>query len=61
MVFGSMSIKRKIFHQNPGYTMDNYFVMDAILDWSGNDDIGIIGTNARNRLPKDIKMFYLHK
>ena len=41
--------------------VDNYFVTDTVLDWAGNEVLGIIGTNLRNRLPKDIKPFYLHK
>ena len=35
--------------------------MDKVDYWDGNLDLGIIGTNARNRPPKDIEPFYLHK
>ena len=42
-------------------TVDNYFIKDAILDWAGNVCLGIIGINARNRLPNDIETFYLQK
>ena len=41
--------------------MDNYFVMGAVFDWYGNKGLGIIGTNVRNRPPKDIGPFYPHK
>ena len=56
-----MSIERKLFHENPTTTVDHYFVMENILDWSVNTGLGIIGTNASNILLKDIKPFYLHK
>ena len=56
-----MSINRKLFHDNPTMTVDNYFVADAVIDWGGNKCLEIIGTNARNSLPKDIKTFYPHK
>ena len=61
MVRGIMSSKRKLFHKKPMTKVDNYFFIDAVLDWDGNVDLGIIGTNARNRTPKDIEPFYLHK
>ena len=61
MVSGSMPISRKLFHEKPTTTVDNYFVMDAILDWAVNAGLGIIGINVRNRLPKNIEPFYLHK
>ena len=61
MVRGSMSRKRKLFHDKPMTTVNSYFVKDVVLDWAGNKDIGIIGTNARNRLPKDNKPIYLHE
>ena len=61
MVYGIVSIKRKLFHDNPTTTVENYFVTDAVLDWVGNEGLGIIGPNSRNRIPKDIKPFYLHK
>ena len=32
-----------------------------VVDWTGNAGLVIIGTNVRNRLPKDIEPFYLHK
>ena len=56
-----MSSKRKLFHEKPKTTVDHYSVTGAILDRAGNTGLGIIGTNARNRLPKDIEPFYLHK
>ena len=61
MFSGSMSINRKLFHDNPTMTVDNYFVADAVVDWGGNKCLEIIGTNARNSPPKDIKTFYPHK
>ena len=61
MVRGSMSRKRKLFHEKPTTTVIKYFVTDTVLDWAGNSGFGIIGTNAKNRLPKNIKPFYLHK
>ena len=50
-----------MFRDNPTMTVENYFVTDDVLDWAGNEGLGIIGTNGRNRLPKDIVPFYLHK
>ena len=61
MVRGSMSSKRKLFHEEPTTTVDNYFVTDVVLDWSGNWGILIISTNVRDCLPKDVKSLYLHK
>ena len=61
MVSGSMSTKRKLFHEHPTATVDNYFVTDNVLDWADNGDLGIIDKNARKRIPKDIELFYLHK
>ena len=48
-----------MFHDNPTTTVDNYFVTDTVLDWAGNEGLGIIGTNMRHSTPKDIEMFYL--
>ena len=59
MVRESMSSKRKLFHDNPTTTVDNYFVMRAIIDRASNVGIYIIGTNESNRLPKDMETFYL--
>ena len=61
MFHGSMSIKRKLFHANPTMTVENYSVMGAVLYLARNEGIVIIGTNARNRFPKDIEPFYLYK
>ena len=61
MVLGVMSRKKNLFHDKPTTTVDNYFVTDSVIDWYGNACIGIIGKNARNRLPEDIEHFYLHK
>ena len=61
MVRVIMSSKRNLFHYNPPTTVDNCFVTDSVLDWDGNEVLVIIVTNARNRLPKDTKPFYLHK
>ena len=61
MVYGGISRKKKLFHDKPKMTVDNYFVTDAVPDWAGNNSIGIIGKNARNRPPKDIKPLYIHK
>ena len=60
MVRGSLSIKRKLFNEKPTNMVDNYFVTDAVIDWAGNAGLGIIGTNARNRLPHDIGPLYMH-
>ena len=57
MVRGSMLRNRKLFYENPTTTVDNYFVMDALLDWASNEGLGIIGKNERNRLPKGIELF----
>ena len=56
-----MPRKRKLFRQKPTTTIDNYFVADSVLDWAGNVGLGIIGTSTRNRPPKDIEPFCLHK
>ena len=56
-----MSSKRNLFHYNPPTTVDNCFVTDSVLDWDGNEVLVIIVTNARNRLPKDVKQLYLYK
>ena len=61
MVSGSISSKRKLFHENPTATVVNYFGTEAVLDRAYNGGFGIIGKNARNRIPKDIEFFYLHK
>ena len=61
MVWGSMSRKRKLFHDKPTTTVDDYFVTDDVLHWDCNAGLGIISTNAMNRLPKDVEPFYLHK
>ena len=53
MVRESISIKRKLFHEKPMVTVDNYFVIGYVIDWDGNRGLGIIGTNARNIPPKD--------
>ena len=56
-----MSSKRKLFHDKPTTMVDNYFVTNTVIDWAGNESLGTIGTNGRNRIPKDIEPFYLHK
>ena len=56
-----MSSKRKLFHDKPETTVDKYFVTDAVIDWAGNDGLGIIFSKARNNPPKDIEPFYLHR
>ena len=61
MVSGSVSSKRELFHDKPMAMVHIYFVTDAVLDWADNGDLGIIDKNARNRIPKDTKLFYLHK
>ena len=54
MVCVSMSIKRELFCDKPTMTVDNYFVTESVLNWAGNEGLGIIGTNASNGLSKDI-------
>ena len=61
MVRGIISSKRKLFHEKKTNIVDNYFVTDTVIYWAGNVGLGIIGTNARNRLPKDFESFRLHK
>ena len=61
MVRGSMSSKRKLFHEKPTMTVEKYFFTDAIIDWDDNEGLGTIGTNARNSTPKYIEPLYLHK
>ena len=50
---------KKIFRKKPCITVDNYFVCDKVLHWAGIQGLGVIGTNARNLLPKDIPLNYL--
>ena len=51
--------KKKIFRKKPCITVDNYFIDDKILNWAGEEGLGVIGTNACNFLPKDIPSKYL--
>ena len=51
--------KKKIFRKKMGFTVDNCFVCDKGLEWAGKAGIGVIGTNARNCLPKDIDSRFL--
>ena len=44
--------KGKLWSYGPHLTVDNYFNGDEILDWMGENGLGMIGTIARNRLPK---------
>lgn len=50
---------KKIFKKKPCITADNYFIDDTVLNWAGKKGLGIIGTNARNVLPKVINGEYL--
>lgn len=52
---------KKIFRKKPCITADNYFIDDQVLDWIGEQGLGAVGTNARDKLPKDIPPAYLHK
>lgn len=58
---GNPSTKKKLFHQKPTITADNYFCNHKVLDHAGESGLGAILTNARNRLPCDIESIYLHK
>ena len=60
MISGSMSSNINLFHDKPTTTVEKYFVTDAIIDWAGNEGLGITGTNTRNIPPKDIEPLYLH-
>jgi len=51
--------KKKIFRKKMGFTVDNFFVCDKGLDRAGKAGSGVIGTNARNCLPKDIDSRFL--
>ena len=51
--------KNKIFQKNMGFTVDNFFICDKGLDWAGKAGIGVICTNARNCLPKNIESHFL--
>jgi hypothetical protein len=51
----------KLWSSPPHLTVDNYFNGDSILDWMGQRGLGMMGTVARNRLPKGIDGKYLHK
>jgi hypothetical protein len=52
---------RKLFKAKFCVTVDNYFISDDVLNWAGRNGLGVIGTNRRDELPKDIKSDYLHK
>jgi hypothetical protein len=58
---GNHSTMKTLFHQKPTITADNYFCNDKVLDHAGENGLGAILTNARNRLPCDIESVYLHK
>ena len=63
MVIGtapSNSTSRKIFRMKPTTTVDNFFTDDRMMNWAGENGLGVIGTSARNFLPKSIKREHLH-
>eukprot|EP00536_Pseudo-nitzschia_multiseries_P017860 jgi/Psemu1/52925/gm1.52925_g len=45
----------KLWKRPPHLTVDNFFNGDSILDWMGEHGLGMIGTVARNKLPKGKK------
>eukprot|EP00536_Pseudo-nitzschia_multiseries_P008003 jgi/Psemu1/19289/gm1.19289_g len=51
----------KLWKRPPHRTVDNFFNGDSILDWMGKRGLGIIGTVARNKLPKGVPYKYFHK
>ena len=53
--------KKQIFRKQPCITVDNYFIDEKILHWSGVRQLGLIGTNRRDLLPPDIDSEFLHK
>eukprot|EP00536_Pseudo-nitzschia_multiseries_P011129 jgi/Psemu1/27953/gm1.27953_g len=50
-----------LWKRHPHLTADNFFNGDSILDWMGERELGIIGTVARNKLPKGVPHQYFHK
>eukprot|EP00536_Pseudo-nitzschia_multiseries_P010577 jgi/Psemu1/26386/gm1.26386_g len=51
----------KPWKRPPHLTVDNFFNGDSILDWMGERGLGMIGTVARNKLPKGVPYKYFHK
>jgi hypothetical protein len=51
----------KLWPTAPHLTVDNYFNGDEILNWMGQQGLGMLGTVARNRLPRGIEGKYFHK
>eukprot|EP00536_Pseudo-nitzschia_multiseries_P001958 jgi/Psemu1/4602/gm1.4602_g len=45
----------------PHLTVDNFFNGNSILDWMGEHGLGMIGTVARNKIPKGVPHNYFHK
>ena len=60
-VVGSESNKKKIFKKHPHITWDNYFSGEEIMHYAGEKGFGLLMTNRRDRLPKNVKGEYLHK
>ena len=52
--------RKKIFRRKPVICADNFFIDDKLCKWVGENNFGVIGTTARNYLPKTIKKKYLH-
>ena len=52
--------RKKIFRRKPIVCCDNFFIDDKLCQWVGENNFGVIGTTARNYLPKTIKKKYLH-
>ena len=44
----------KIWKSLSHITADNFFLSDSILDWMGEQGLGMIGTMAKNRLPSGV-------
>ena len=60
-VIGRDSEKKKIFKKCPHITFDNYFSGEDICHYAGKKGFGLLMTNRRDRLPKEVKSEYMHK
>ena len=52
-------VKEKNFRKKMDFTVGNFFICDKGLDWAGAAGIGLMGTNTRKCLPKDIESHFL--
>ena len=60
-VVGANNEKKAIFKKCPHITWDNYFSGEDICHYAGKKGFGLLMTNRRDRLPKEVKGEYMHK